>query len=399
MGFDFNHSFDTLEKKALRDLSSSKVKPIDASKLSFWVEVFTISFSALVIIGVVFSLSSSYALSNKLYNNPFFIFLRQLLWFGLGLLVMLITMKVPTSFYSRYVKFIVLLGIIVGILPFIPGLGKSKGEAIRWVNLGLFSFSSSEVMKLSLAIYLPVVISRKSDTKNFFTSFLPLFIVTVTFFFIVSLQLDLSNAVLMLGSALLVMFLGGIPLRHILITLFTSLVIIFLLSEKFRYIQDRLFAFLDPWSDPFDKGYHTIQFLKVFSNGVLGTGLGNGIIKERYLPEPHTDSIFSVIIEETGLVGSLITIISLVMYFVSAINLARLVNDKYKALLVFSMASLIVIWAIANMMVATLLIPPTGTNFPFLSYGGTNTVISFVSVGIVYRVFIEAFRESSNKVV
>jgi len=308
---------------------------------------------------------------------------------------MLVTMKIPTSFYSKYIKLIVLLGIIIGILPFIPGIGKSKGEAVRWVNFGLFSFSSSEVMKLALALYLPVVISRKGDTKNFFTSFLPLFIVTVTFFLMVSLQLDLSNAILMLGCALLVMFLGGVPLRHILITLFTSFVIIFLLSERFRYIQDRLFAFLDPWSDPFNKGYHTIQFLKVFSNGILGTGLGNGIIKEKYLPEPHTDSIFSVIIEETGLVGSLITIASLCMYFISSINLARLVADKYKVLLVFSISSLSVIWAIANIMVATLLIPPTGTNFPFLSYGGTNTIVSFMSVGIIYRVYIETLKESS----
>ena len=395
MGLGFNHDFEAIERRALRTLPSSIVKSVNVSKLNFWIEVFTISFITLVIIGVVFSLSASYALSNKLYNNPFFIFLKQLLWFALGIFAMLVTMKIPTSFYSKYIKLIVLLGIIIGILPFIPGIGKSKGEAVRWVNFGLFSFSSSEVMKLALAIYLPVVISRKGDTKNFFTSFLPLFIVTVTFFLMVSLQLDLSNAILMLGCALLVMFLGGVPLRHILITLFTSFVIIFLLSERFRYIQDRLFAFLDPWSDPFNKGYHTIQFLKVFSNGILGTGLGNGIIKERYLPEPHTDSIFSVIIEETGLVGSLITIASLCMYFISSINLARLVADKYKVLLVFSISSLSVIWAIANIMVATLLIPPTGTNFPFLSYGGTNTIVSFISVGIIYRVYIETLKESS----
>jgi|GEM_PF-1260768 cell division protein FtsW len=384
------HKLNQSNQKFLTKTVEVDRKSIELNKVNFWMELFTISLSVLLIIGIVFSLSSSYSLSNRIYNNPFQIFLRQLLWFAIGILGMLITTRISTSFYSKYIKLIVLFGIIIGILPFIPGIGKGKGEAMRWVNLGVFSFSSSEVMKLILAIYLPVVISRKGDTKKFLNSFLPLFIVTVTFFFIVSLQLDLSNAILILVCAIILMFIGGIPLSHIVITLSTSLLMVFLWTEKFNYIQDRILAFVDPWSDPFNKGYHSIQFLKVFGNGIFGAGLGNGIMKEKYLPEPHTDSIFSVIVEETGLVGSLITIAALTIFFISAMKLASMVNDKYKSLLIVGMASLISIWAISNIMVATLIIPPTGTNFPFLSYGGTNTIVSFLSVGIIYRVYKEA---------
>lgn len=384
-----------LPKQNTKLLISPKYKDESTQKrTSFYIQMIMISTFSLITIGLAFILSSTYTLSLSRFGNPFSLFLKQLFWVGIGTILMYIFTKIDTSLYSKLVKFLLILGIIVGILPFIPGIGKAKGEALRWINLGFLTISSSEVIKVITIIYISVVLSRKKEKKNFLNVFLPLFIIVTLFFILVSLQLDLSMAFLILTVSIILMFVGGVPLTQILLTVIVSSIFIFLfLGEKFTYLQSRITGFLDPWSDPFGKGYHYIYMIKSFQSGLLGKGIGNGIIKDKYLPEPHTDSIFAVISEETGLLGSITVIILIVILFYYSLKLASEINDNYKSLLIIGFSSTIAIWGLVNILVNIGLMPPTGTNLPLISYGGANMITSLIGIGIIYR----CYREFTNK--
>lgn len=384
-----------LPKQNTKLLISPKDKDESIQKrTSFYIQMIMISTFSLITIGLAFILSSTYTLSLSRFGNPFSLFLKQLFWVGIGTILMYIFTKIDTSLYSKLVKFLLILGIIVGILPFIPGIGKAKGEALRWINLGFLTISSSEVIKVITIIYISVVLSRKKEKKNFLNVFLPLFIIVTLFFILVSLQLDLSMAFLILTVSIILMFVGGVPLTQILLTVIVSSIFIFLfLGEKFTYLQSRIIGFLDPWSDPFGKGYHYIYMIKSFQSGLLGKGIGNGIIKDKYLPEPHTDSIFAVISEETGLLGSITVIILIVILFYYSLKLASEINDNYKSLLIIGFSSTIAIWGLVNILVNIGLLPPTGTNLPLISYGGANMITSLIGIGIIYR----CYREFTNK--
>lgn len=361
-------------------------------ELSFYIQMIIVVAFSLVVIGLTFILSSTYSISIQKYGNPFSLFLRQLLWVGVGILLMLVFSRIDTSLYSKFVKVILLIGIVVSLLPFVPGVGKARGDAYRWINLGILNVSSSEIVKMVLIIYISVVLSRKTDKKNFFSAFLPIFIVAVFFFGVISLQMDVSMAFLILLSSLVVMYVGGVPLTQIILTFIISLSFTFLVSDKLSYLHNRITAFLDPWSDPFGKGYHYIIMLKSFQNGIFGVGIGNGVIKDKYLPEAHTDSIFSVIAEETGIIGTLLVVFLIVMLFYYSIKLAVSIDDTYRSLLVIGFASIISIWGLVNILVNVGLLPPTGTNLPLVSYGGANIVTSFVALGIIYRCYKEKIK-------
>ncbi|MCS7298521.1 MAG: putative peptidoglycan glycosyltransferase FtsW [Spirochaetia bacterium] len=361
-------------------------------ELSFYIQMVIVVAFSLVVIGLTFILSSTYSISIQRYGNPFSLFLRQLLWVGVGILLMLVFSRIDTSLYSKFVKVILLVGIVVSLLPFVPGVGKARGDAYRWINLGILNISSSEIVKMVLIIYISVILSRKMDKKNFFSVFLPIFIVAVFFFGVISLQMDVSMAFLILLSSLVVMYVGGVPLIQIILTFVVSLSFTFLVGDRLPYLHNRIIAFLDPWSDPFGKGYHYISMLRSFQNGIFGVGIGNGVIKDKYLPEAHTDSIFSVIAEETGIIGTLLVIVLIVMLFYYSIRLAVRINDTYRSSLVVGFASIISIWGLVNILVNIGLLPPTGTNLPLVSYGGANIITSFIALGIIYRCYKEKIK-------
>ncbi|MCX8028704.1 MAG: putative lipid II flippase FtsW [Brevinematales bacterium] len=389
---------DSIRGIAEKDFSLGyRIDKIDSrDNLLLYIQMIFITSISLIIVGLTFILSSTYLSSLQKYGNPFVLFLKQLLWILIGIVSMILLSKIDTSFYKRYVKLILLIGIVVGILPFIPGIGKAKGDAFRWINLGFINISSSEVIKMVLIIYISVVMSRKKDTKNFFNVFLPIFLVVTIFFMIISLQLDISMAFLILLSGIIVMYVGGIPVIQIFLTILTSSIFIFLISSNFPYLQNRIIAFLDPWSDPFGKGYHYISMIKSFQNGIFGVGLGNGIIKEKSLPESHTDSIFAVIGEETGIIGTSIVLLLITLFFYYSLKLAIGIKDTYKTPLIVGLASLISVWGIVNILVITGLLPPTGTNLPLISYGGANIITSLSAIGIIYRCYKEHVSISST---
>ncbi|MEN2998473.1 MAG: FtsW/RodA/SpoVE family cell cycle protein [Brevinematia bacterium] len=383
-----------LRKELLRDTvyclsDGRKDRELSCRKAKFYIQMVMISVFSLIVIGLAFVLSTTYSLSLHKFGNPFVLFGRQFLWVVVGIVAMLVFSRIDTSVYGKFVKFILLFGILISILPFIPGVGKARGDAYRWINLGILNISSSEIVKMVLILYISVVLSRKKDKSNFLNVFLPIFVVSVLFFVVVSLQLDVSMAFLVLVSSIVIMYVGGIPPLQVILTVLVSFFFILLFGEKFPYLQNRILAFLDPWSDPFGRGYHSIYMVKSFQNGVFGVGVGNGSIKEKYLPEAHTDSVFAVIGEEAGLIGALVVLTLFTTFFYYSLKLAVEVEDLYRSSLIVGFSTVISVWAIVNIIVNIGLLPPTGTNLPLLSYGGANMVTSLAGVGIIYRCYRE----------
>ncbi len=342
-----------------------------------------------IVLSLVFVYSSSCFISEKLYGDSLEITKKHVIWMFLGISAFFVFSKVDTSIYKKYIKQILALGIIIGLLPFIPGVGKMRGEAIRWINLGFISINTSELIKIVLVLYISSVISIKKDKRSFLRTFLPIFIVTVTFFVIISFQLDISTAFLIFLTAVIVMYVSEIPIRYIILTTLAIAIFLYLWIPNLSYIQARLVSFVDPWSDPFNKGYQSIMFMESFGNGAMGVGIGNGVLKNGRIPEPHTDSLFAVITEEIGFIGGIFVVLLYAIFFILSLKAGRKMNDPYRSPMVIGFASMISVWSLGQIAVVSGVLPPTGVNLSFLSYGGANMLTSCIVLAIIYRSILE----------
>ncbi|MFW5976367.1 MAG: stage V sporulation protein E [Bacillota bacterium] len=342
----------------------------------------------LLTIGLIMILSASSIRSYNLYEDSYYLFKNQLIWAIIGLIFMLIFMNINYKFFQKHAR-LILLGSITGlILVLIPGIGRMVGGSRRWIGMGPIGIQPSEVTKLGIVFYLAQFLSTKKErVQSFLKGVIPLLIVLVIIFLLILLEPDLGTAVTITGTFLVMLFTAGIKFIHILYIVSSGipLIIYFIFSEEYR--KARFLAFLNPWEDPLDTGYHVIQSLIALgSGGIFGVGLGNSRQKFLYLPEPGTDFIFAVLGEELGLIG---TILIILLYFVliwRGLKIALYVPDMFGSLLAIGITSMIGLQAIINMGVVTSSLPVTGITLPFISYGGTSLVIMLSGVGILLNI-------------
>jgi len=342
----------------------------------------------LLIIGLVMILSASSVRSYNLYGDSYYLFRYQLIWAVIGIIAMFIFMNIDYHIYKKFAKYILLITAIFLVLVLIPGIGHMVGGSRRWLLLGSIRIQPSEVAKLALVFYLAQFLSQKKDKLNSFTKgFLPPLIVFGIIFFLILLEPDLGTGITMAITFFVILFVSGINSRYLILMVASGvpLFVYFILSEDYR--RQRLFAFLNPWSDPLDTGYHIIQSLIALgTGGIFGVGLGNSKQKFLYLPEPGTDFIFAVLGEEFGLIG---TLLILVLYFVLAwrgLKISLTAPDMFGTLLAVGITSMIVFQAIINIGVVTSSMPVTGITLPFISYGGTSLVIMLSGIGILLNI-------------
>ena len=201
------------------------------------------------------------------------------------------------------------------------------------------------------------------------------------------MQSGFSTGVLLLAVAFIMFFIGGASIKHILSIGVMSLPVLVFFIFKVAYRKDRIFAYLNPWEDPGGRGYHIIQSLKSFAlGGFTGVGLGNSMQKVYKLPTPHTDFIYSVIAEETGLLGCLVIIALFFVFFVRGVMIAFNCKDKFGQLLSFGIVTLITLHALLNMGIAAGIVPPTGVSLPFISYGGSSMLMIAIGSGILLNI-------------
>lgn len=343
----------------------------------------------LLFLGIIMVYSASVVMGYATYRDQNYFFLRQLLWCGLGLVVMFLVIRVPYWWWSKLSLPLLLVSIILLVAVLLPGLGSTALGATRWLQIGGVNIGQpSELCKVTLAIYMAAWLSRKGErVKEFGYGFVPFAAVLVVLVMLIIRQPDMGTALVIIGTAVTIFFVAGANLAQLVPVGLLGVVGLTQLIAHSAYRSGRFTAFLDPWSDPDRGGYHTIQALIALGAGGI-SGLGLGVSRQKFglLPFPYTDSIFAIIGEELGLVGcSLVLLLFLALAF-CGLRTARRAPDSFGALLAIGISCQMVLQAFLNIAVVTASVPFTGITLPFVSYGGSSMVVSFTALGILLNI-------------
>jgi cell division protein FtsW len=344
-------------------------------------------------IGIAMSYSASAAYAANTFKDSFYFLKRQILWAIIGFGMLLFFLRVDYRTYIRKTKVLLLLSFIALILVLIPGIGKGSKGAVRWINFGFIGFQPSEFVKICIVIYLAKVFSSDNQgaVNHMLQLLIPVLITGITFMLIM-LQPNFGTAMDILIVSALILFVSGFPIMYIFTLIILSIPMFYLLIYQVEYRKDRLLSYFNPWSDRYGIGYHIIQsFIAFKMGGMLGSGLGHGTQKLSRLPEPHTDFIFAVIAEETGLLGTIFIVGLFCIVFWRGTIIALGAPDEFGRLLGMGLTLLIVVQAFINIGVVSGSLPTTGVPLPFLSYGGSSLLSSMICVGILLN--ISRYRE------
>lgn len=341
------------------------------------------------IFGFIMIASAGTVYADIRYNDAYFFLRRQTMGLLLGIGALFVFSRID---YRRLRPlavpgFLLSIGLLIAL--FIPGLGTSVYGATRWISLGPFAFQPSEMAKLFLVIYLSAWLSSRGarNISKFSEGLVPFIAILGTVAFLLLKQPDMGTLIVMIAISGSLFFVAGGRIKHILGTMAIGCVVFLFLIRIEEYRWNRLMVFLNPGLDTQGKGYHIQQALiAVGSGGFFGLGLGNSYQKFNYLPEPAGDSIFAIIGEELGFVGtfSLVALFSFLAF--RGYRIASGISDKFGKFLAVGLTSWIVSQAFINMAAITGLVPLTGIPLPFISYGGSSIVFSLAAMGILLNI-------------
>jgi cell division protein FtsW len=342
----------------------------------------------LVMVGAVMIYSSSSILALDKFKDGQFFIKKHLMFVFVGIVVMIVMTKVPYDQLKKvaYPGVLVCVGLL--LLLFIPHIGVRRGGATRWLNLGVISFQVTELVKVVMVIFLAHLLTRKAHhLKKFSRGVLVPLSVTAVIMGLIILQPDFGTVVIIASILLLMLSLAGSRITHLMFMGAAFIPIgVWLIMHK-GYRMARLTAFLDPWKDPDNTGFQLIQSLLSFgAGGLTGQGIGDGMQKLFYLPEPHTDFILAVIAEESGFIGVTLVIIMFIFFLLRGFMIAFRAPDLFGTLLAAGLTMLIAMQAFINIAGVMGLIPLKGLALPFLSYGGTSFVMSMLVVGVLLNI-------------
>lgn len=344
----------------------------------------------LIIFGLAVLTSASFPVSQEKFGEGFYYLKRQLIFgFLPGSLLCFLAFKIKLNFLKKWAPLFLLINIILLGLVFIPKMGLTFGGATRWLNLRFFSIQPSEFLKLSFILYLGSWLSvRKGKegreiNKTFFAFLIILGIISVFLIF----QPDVSTLIIIIATSLLMYFLAETPLWHlILICVFLGLIGIFIILTA-EYRLNRILVFLNPNFDPLGLGYQLKQSLiSVGAGRLFGTGLGFSRQKFGFLPATISDSIFSVLAEETGFVGSLFLIFFYLIFFLRGFKIGKESKDVFSQVVAFGITFWITFQAFFNIGAMIGILPLTGIPLPFISSGGSAIVSELIAVGILLNI-------------
>ena len=342
----------------------------------------------LVTIGTVMIYSSSSILATEKFRDGQFFLKKQIFFLFLGLGVMVLTIRIPYYKLRKLAWPVIAASGILLCALWIPHLGIRAGGAVRWLNLGVFSFQVSEMVKVALILFLAHFLTEKvNHVREFRQGMLIPLGVTGVLVGLILLQPDFGTTVILALLAFLMIYLAGGRIVHLtgLVALFFPVALWLLLHKSYRLA--RLTVFLDPWKDPRHSGFQIIQSLISFgSGGPFGVGIGDGMQKLFYLPEPHTDFILSVIAEESGFIGVGLILFLYIILIVRGFQISLKAPDLFGNLMGAGLTMMLALEAFINIAGVMGLIPLKGLALPFLSYGGTSLMMSLVAVGILLNI-------------
>ncbi len=351
------------------------------------ISIFAVT-ALLISIGVVMIYSSSAIYAYENMGDSLLFLKRHLLFIVIGLLAGFGVMFFDYRLLKRHSRTILFITILLLLLVLIPSIGSEVGGARRWFKISNFSFQPSEMAKLTLIIYLADFLSRKGHNINSpVHGLFPIFVVAGLIMGLILLQPDLGTAVLIASLTLILLFSANIKWSYLSGLFALSLPILYFLIYRIPYRWNRILAFIDPWRDPRGTGFQIIQsFLALGSGGILGVGLGMSKQKLFYLPEAHTDFIFSIIGEELGLVGTLSVSLLFMALIWQGMRAVLKTEDSFGRFLGLGIVSMIALEVIINIGVTIGALPTKGMPLPFISYGGSALVFHMVAIGLLLNI-------------
>jgi cell division protein FtsW len=346
---------------------------------------------ALLLVGLVAISSASIEYADWHYQNPWFHTGRHLIYLVLALAAGAVTYRISPKFWfeTGWVWLFVALALLILVL--IPGIGREVNGSQRWLPLGPFTLQPSEFAKMAMVVYLAgYMVRREHEVRNHWQGFLKPMAVLFATTLLLMIEPDFGATVIVAGSAFGMLFLAGVRLGHFMLVLGGALGAALVLVISAPYRLKRLTAYTDPWADPFDTGFQLTQSLIAFGRGEwFGVGLGNSVQKLFYLPEAHTDFVFSIWAEETGFVGAL-AVISLYAALIGRImwtgRSALAAANPFGAYVCYGVALVFSGQAFVNMGVSCGLLPTKGLTLPFVSYGGTSLIVCCSMLALVLRI-------------
>jgi cell division protein FtsW len=342
----------------------------------------------LLFLGLVMVYSASSPLADHRVGDSYYYLKKQAFFCLLGIGLMLLAARIPCTFYFRVAYPLLGLSTLLLIMLFIPGIGAKIGGAHRWIRVGWLTLQPSELAKFSLVVYMAYSMAKKGNQMASFTQgLLPHLVVAGGFMGLIALQPDLGTAVIIACWLLVLLFVGGVRITHLLMMFLVLAPGVIWMILRADYRLNRWLAFINPWEDPKGIGFQIINsFLAFGAGGPFGVGLGNGKQKLFYLPEPHTDFVFAIAAEELGLVGTAAIIVLFGILIARGIKVALNARDLYSTYLAFGLTTLIGLQVVVNLCVVTGLLPTKGLTLPFFSYGGSSLIMNLLCVGILLNI-------------
>lgn len=344
---------------------------------------------ALVFFGLIMIASAGIAYSNTRFGESYY-FLRHQLFFGVlpGFLALFVASRIDYNFWKKFSVPFFLISLVFLVMVFIPGFETKIYGASRWLKLGPFSFQPSEMLKLSVILYLAAWLGGKKDKiRDFLEGAIPFFVIVAVISFLLIKQPDIGTLGLIIIVAISIFFASGAKISHLFFMGLAGIIALWVIVKIESYRMSRLLVFLHPEMDPRGIGYQINQaLLAIGSGGIFGVGLGHSIQKFNYLPEPVGDSIFAIIGEELGLLGAGVLVGLFFFLAVRGLKIAKKAPDDFGYLVAIGITSWIIFQAFINISAICGIIPLTGIPLPFISYGGTSMVFLMAGVGILLNI-------------
>ncbi len=341
----------------------------------------------LVIAGLVMLASASSNLGKIRFDDTYH-YLKHQLIFGVsfGLIGFFLASKIYYRFYEKIAVILILVGLGLLLLVYTP-FGLQTGGAERWIQLGPISFQPAEFMNIAMIVYLAAWLRKKERTKKVLKGLVPFLIVVGLTTYLLLKQPSTSSAAILLAVSLIIYFASGTKFSHVLAIILIGVIAFGSVIYLSPYRWERVQSFLNPEANQLSSGYHINQTLiAIGSGGLWGVGYGQSTTKIKYLPEPIGDSIFAVIAEEMGFVGTGVLMGIFLLLILRTFQVAARARDRFGHLLLVGFGSLIAIQAFVNIAAVSGVIPLTGAPLPFISYGGT-ALVSFMTIaGIINNV-------------
>jgi len=344
--------------------------------------------------GLVVLASASMSISDNLVGQPFYYVERQLLAAAIGGAGGIACLFIPMQVWRSVGPLMLLAGLGLLFLVLLPGVGYEVNGSRRWVRFGILNLQVSEPARLCFIIYLAgYLVRRNKELRENFGGFLkPMLLMSLACVALLA-EPDFGAAIVLLATALTMLFVSGARIRDFLIFFAVSLVAMVLLAVTSPYRMKRLTGFLDPWADPFDSGFQLTQSLIAIGRGEwFGVGLGNGVQKLFYLPEAHTDFVFAVFAEEFGLAGSFVVIGLFVALLWRVFRLATHASETdrcFEAYLAIGIGTWLGLQAFINVGVNMGILPTKGLTLPLVSYGRSSLIVTMIAIGMLVRIHHE----------